>query len=151
MKFIFYSISVLVLIENDPLSPQSHKPCSLVITEAIGKWDSCSVFCTPAYYLTPNRHKYLLRDSWGAGYFISIYWFSLLPRTPPRSDLGSRLHSLHFSYLGPTTPSSQEPLVLAHPAPAYLLFVSLLGEAPFSVLVLIFMFGIVFGFGHISI
>lgn len=116
MRFIFYSILVLVLIENDLLFPQSYTPQSLAsslnslatnlvssplyiplttdITEAMGKLGSYSVFCILVHYLIPKGHKYPLRDNQGNRHSIPIYQLCFLPRTPPRSDLARSLQSV---------------------------------------------------------
>lgn len=119
--------------------PQSLTPQSLVITEAVGKWDSYSVFCNPASYLTPKEHKYPLRDNQDNRHSIPIYLFSLLPRPPPRADLARpsifSTMSLHFSYRGPPSLHARNLLVLGRPTPGLPCF-----HAPCPVLV--FMFGI---------
>lgn len=150
MKFIFYL--VLVLIENDAPFLQSHIPWSLVITETVGRWDSYPVvFLTPLHYLIPipTGHKYPWGTT-GVTYSVLIYQHSLLPRTPPRSDLARQLRSLFFLPLPPFL-QARSLLVLARPAPAYLLFAPLLEEAPCSALAPGFMFSIIFSFGHITI
>ena len=124
-----------------PLIPQG-----LVITEAIGKWDTYPVFCTPAYYVTPKGHRYPPRIR------VTAQTLSIDSPSFPAYVLGLTLpgppDSPFFLPWLSTATSPESPSSVTSCPWIYLLSVPLSKEALCSVPVLVFTFCIVFGFGH---
>lgn len=123
-----------------PLIPQG-----LVITEAIGKWDTYPVFCTPAHYLAPKGHRCPPRIR------VTAQSLSVDSPSSPAYLLGLTLPGAPdppFFLPWLSTATSSESPGSGTSCPGLLSFCASLRGGSLSVRVLVFTFYIVFGFGH---